>query len=263
VLASLAKAGLFRLRAVLVGSVAFQSYSGILSVRLNDGLYRTEDVDIAQDHGISISLDDRLPSVDNLLREVDPTFQPVPHLGENPNPAAYRTATGFKVEFLTPNRGSDDHLGDVSVLPALGVSAMPLRHLDFLIREPVRSVILHDAGVGVLVPAPERYAIHKLIVAASRHETSQSAQASKANKDIAQAQTLIEAMAEAGRKADLGFAWIEAFERGSQWRMKLHAGAHQLQPEHVRDLVHGIQLAAKLDQVDAEPFVSGLASTKP
>ena len=33
--------------------------------------------------------------------------------------------------------------------------------------------------------------------------------------------------------------------------------------EHVRDLVHGIQLAAKLDQVDAEPFVSGLTSTEP
>ncbi len=50
-------------------------------------------------------------------------------------------------------------------MPALGgAAAIPLRFLDYLIHEPIRAVLLHGAGVPVLVPSPERYAIHKLIV---------------------------------------------------------------------------------------------------
>ena len=40
--------------------------------------------------------------------------------------------------------------------------------LDFLIRDPVRTVLLHRSGVPVLVPSPERFAVHKLIVATRR-----------------------------------------------------------------------------------------------
>lgn len=54
-------------------------------------------------------------------------------------------------------------------MPALGgASADPLRFLDFLIYEPVRAVLLHKSGISVIVPAPERYAVHKLIVASRR-----------------------------------------------------------------------------------------------
>ncbi|WJI64332.1 GSU2403 family nucleotidyltransferase fold protein [Mesorhizobium sp. C416B] len=39
------------------------------------------------------------------------------------------------------------------------------RFLDFLIRDPIRTALLHRSGLPVLVPSPQRYAIHKLIVA--------------------------------------------------------------------------------------------------
>ena len=54
-------------------------------------------------------------------------------------------------------------------MPALGgASAQPLRHLDFLIRDPVRSVLLHGGGVPVTVPAPERYCVHKILLSTER-----------------------------------------------------------------------------------------------
>ncbi len=88
----------------------------------------------------------------------------------------------FKVEFLTPNRGSDDLAGNPVQMPALGgAAAFPLRLLDFLIRQPVRAVLLHGAGVPILIPSPERYAVHKLIVASRRKDDRDTA--TKAVKD--------------------------------------------------------------------------------
>jgi hypothetical protein len=42
------KAGFFRLRGVLVGTLAFQSYAGVLGVRLGRRPLMTEDADFAQ-----------------------------------------------------------------------------------------------------------------------------------------------------------------------------------------------------------------------
>ena len=52
--------------------------------------------------------------------------------------------------------------------PRLNTDAQPLRFLDFLIRDPEPTVILHGPGIYVHVPAPARYAVHKLIVSHRR-----------------------------------------------------------------------------------------------
>ena len=78
-------------------------------------------------------------------------------------------------------------------MPALGgAAALPLRFLDYLIYEPIRAVLLHGTGVPVLIPSPERYAIHKLIVG-SRQKEDRSATA-KGSKDRLQARSIIEVM---------------------------------------------------------------------
>jgi hypothetical protein len=130
-------------------------------------------------------------------------------------------------------------------MPSLGpsVGAQVLRYLDFLIRDPVRSVVLHDAGVPVLVPAPERYAVHKLIVAVKRNRHLQD----KAKKDINQADALMQAFAEVKRGSDLGFAWMEAWERGARWRRRMALGALRLADETFGILAAGVDDAAKLD----------------
>ncbi|WP_199699252.1 GSU2403 family nucleotidyltransferase fold protein [Oleomonas cavernae] len=46
--------------------------------------------------------------------------------------------SGHLVEFLTPNRGSDDCSGRPTTMPALGgATAQPLWFLNFLIHQPI------------------------------------------------------------------------------------------------------------------------------
>jgi hypothetical protein len=131
-------------------------------------------------------------------------------------------AAGFKIEFLTPDRSKDEYGDEPTPMPALGgASAQPLRYLDFLIHRPVRSALLHRAGVAVLVPAPERFAVHKLIVSELRRHDRESA--IKARKDLDQAGVLIEGLTMRSAKLDLGFAWLEARDRGPRWRQHLDA----------------------------------------
>ena len=115
-------------------------------------------------------------------------------------------------------------------MPALGgASAQALRYLDFLIRKPVQAVLLQKGGVSVTVPAPERSAVHKLIVAVLRKDDPNGV--AKARKDAQQAGHLIEALTLNSRQADLGFAWMEAWDRGPRWQENLVAGRKRLTSE--------------------------------
>lgn len=75
---ALAEGGLFRLRGVLIGTVAFQCYSGLLGMRLPMAAILTGDADFAQDYAISQEVADSLPPIVELLQGVDPSFRPVP-----------------------------------------------------------------------------------------------------------------------------------------------------------------------------------------
>ncbi|NKJ40526.1 hypothetical protein FHT28_007300 [Rhizobium sp. SG570] len=224
---ALADGGLFRLRGVLIGTVAFQCYSGLLGVRLPMAAILTGDADIAQDYAISREVEDSLPPILELLRDVDASFHPVPHRSGSAASSAFQNAEGYRVEFLTSNRGSDDYIDQPATMPALGgASADPLRFLDFLIREPVRTMLLHRSGVPVAVPDPSRYAVHKLIVASRRHTDGQGA--AKREKDLRQAALLFEALQQTRRSADLALVYNEAWERGLAWQEGVRGGAGML-----------------------------------
>ena len=226
VIEALWKAGFFRLRGVLVGTTAFHCYAGYLGVRLESSTLMTQDVDFAQFYDISHFVGDSMPPILEVLRKADTSFQPLPEAFDRSSATRFRTEQGYLVEFLTPNRGSDDHMGRPAEMPALGgASAIPLRYLDYLIHDPVRTVVLFKGGVPVTVPAPERYAIHKLIVAAVRHSNSP-----RAKKDIAQAEQILRAMLHHRRFA-IEEAWEEASQRGPQWRENLQRGTEMLAPE--------------------------------
>ncbi|MBW4092175.1 MAG: hypothetical protein HIU82_13855 [Proteobacteria bacterium] len=221
------KAGLFRLRGVLIGTLAFQTYGGFLGMRMPGAAIMTGDADFAQFHAISRDIGDRLPPIMEVLCAVDPTFAAVPHLGDTLLASKFRNDRGFEVEFLTPNRGSGQRQGRPVPMPALGgAGAAPMRYLDFLLRSPVRSVLLHKGGVPVNVPAPERYAVHKLIVATQRRGDDNGRQ--KARKDLVQAGVLIEALALERRSEELGLAWMEAWARGPRWVAGLTEGMARL-----------------------------------
>jgi hypothetical protein len=228
IIAALAKAGVFRLHGVLVGTAAYQTFSAMLGARLPIAAQQTGDVDIAQFEHISVAVGDQTPPVLDVLKEVDKTFRPVPHLRGKQIVTSYRTGRGLGVDFLTPNQGPDTDTPQR--LPALQTDAEPLRFLDFLIREPASAVILHEAGIPVLVPAPERYAVHKLIVARRR-----PAGAAKQDKDLQQAAALLELLAQK-RPFELKAAWDEAHQRGKTWRQLLGEALSQL-PAKTRELM--------------------------
>jgi len=228
VVEALWKAGLFRLRGVLVGTMAFQTYAGLLGARFPTAALATGDADFAQFHSISVLSDDTMPPVLDVLRSVDGSFRPVPHLSDPTLSSAYVNSRMYRVEFLVPNRGSDRHQGRPTRMPALGgAGAEPLRYLDFLIYHPVQSVLLHKGGIPVTVPAPERYAVHKLILADLRREDTASA--AKAGKDVHQAIELVRALTADRRAVDLGLAWVEASDRGPRWAERLRSGRARLE----------------------------------
>lgn len=76
----------------------------------------------------------------------------------------------------------------------------------------------------VTVPRAERYAVHKLIVAAARENQA------KARKYILQAGQLIGILAEQ-RPLELAEAWEAAWSAGPRWRMKLARGRARLGAE--------------------------------
>lgn len=232
---ALADAGLFRLRAVLIGSVAFSTYAGMLGVRLPSSAMQTGDADFAQDFAISTGVEDSLPPVLEVLQSVDPEFRPVPHPADKAKVVAFQNAKGYRVEFLTGNRGSDEYTGKPSPMPALGgASAENLRFLDYLIYEPVRTVLLFREGVNVLVPAPERYAVHKLIVS-SRRRTDTLGRV-KADKDLTQASLLFQALVETRHDSELADAWEEAWDRGDAWKEGIVGGLSRLPKNGVKAL---------------------------
>jgi hypothetical protein len=70
----------------------------------------------------------------------------------------YSAILGRRLDAATMQTGGADFAqfqeGKPVQMPALGRA--PLRFLDYLIYQPIRAVLLHGAGVPVLIPPPER-----------------------------------------------------------------------------------------------------------
>lgn len=210
ILSAMADAGTFRLGGTIVGTNAFRLYEGELGIRLPlGGMANTGDIDIAQFEKLSVALEDQ---VDPGLAETFSAlkFDPLPGLEPGRTWRWAQGGSGQLVEFLTPAFGEET----IRELPALGVNAQALNYLNFLIAEPIHAAAIYRSGVLVQVPRPERYAIHKLIIADRRRDGAGSL---KASKDREQAAFLIEAMAE-DRPDDLRRAYVTAMGVGPRWR---------------------------------------------
>ena len=228
IVSALADAGVFRLRGVLIGTVAYQTYPAMLGTALPSALLQTSDVDIAQFTNVSIAVGDNSPPMLEVLKKVDASFREVPHTKSPRWTTSYIAKAGIRVDFLTPNEGADSD--DPQTLPALQTDAQPLRFMDFLIHAPVHAVVLHGAGICVEVPSPERFAIHKLILAQRR-----TSGVPKRDKDLMQASALIGVLSQK-QALELKMAWDEAYGRGPTWRRLLLAGTAAIDAPN-RDLL--------------------------
>ena len=207
---AVANAGLFRKGVVLVGTGAYQVYSAVVGAALSLGALTTQDADLAA-ASLAVASDVEGESLLDILKRADPSF--VAQMGLDPRspPRRFRSSAGFEVDVITRYRTRVDDERNV-VIPGLQCSAQPLRHLEFLIADPIPAVALYGPGVQVTVPQPARYAVHKLIVAQVRTESS-----TKRTKDLAQAKELIEAIG-ASDPASIEQTLEDARRRGRKWK---------------------------------------------
>jgi hypothetical protein len=204
-------------RAVVVGTQAFQAYSAMLGLRLAGAAIQTLDLDLAQGRSASLAAPPGGgPALLGALRGLDPGFREVPGLDVRTPATSFVNPRGLRVDVLTPLTGREK-----ACLPApdLGCYGSAQRFLDFLVHDPVPAVLLAGGGVSCSVPRPERYALHKLLVAMRRgpHE------AAKRRKDLVQAGQLLAFLLENDREG-VHAARADLVRRGAGWRKALAAG---------------------------------------
>ena len=217
-------AGFFRVGGVLVGTQAFRLYEGELGVRIGvNDMAMTADIDIAGFEQLSVSIGDHVEEeAAVLLRQLE--FTPVPELDPKTVWRWKQVKGDALVEFLTPSFGEDE---GIRTLPSLGVQARALHYMNYLIAEPIQAAALYRDGVLVRIPRPERFAIHKLIVA-NRRQAGEDAL--KSRKDRAQAAFLIHVLAE-DRPYDLKEAYETARDMGPKWRERIDATLERMPEE--------------------------------
>jgi hypothetical protein len=230
VLEELARAGVFRLNGVLVGTHAFRCYPALLGVKLDMQLALTADVDIAQDASVSLAVTDTAdPALGDALAAAE-KFIEIPALNLKSPSSGWQTPDRqLRVDVLTPEVGKPKRRN--VALPILGAYAKPLRFLDFLLAETVRTAVLSGSSVLVRVPTPERYALHKLIVAQRRD----AGERDKMRKDLAQAEALLRVLLQ-DQPDEVQDAWTDLVARGKTWRQNALRSLKQLPDEMRRAL---------------------------
>lgn len=229
VLNAMARVGVFRLGGTLVGTHAFRLYAAELGASLSGAAAVTEDIDVAAFDNLKLVIEDRVdPSIAETFAALRLT--PAPGLDPRHRPTRWvMEGGGTKVDFLVPRMRESQ---GVVWLEPLGVYAQGLPFLNFLIADPIPAVALYRSGVLVQIPRPERYAVHKLIVAQRRSGPARS----KAVKDLAQAHALIAILAE-DRPGELAEAYRAARASGPRWREAIARSLAQ-RPE-IAELVTG------------------------
>lgn len=219
----LADHGFFRAGGVLVGTHAFVAFGNALGVRWSDGS-RTLDVDFAHaGRNLSIALPADLKiDVHGALESLEMGLLPITQLGgkagaQDRNPKDPE----LRLDFLT----SATRDGKAVLMPELNLALQPLKFMEFSLQGTLQACVFGNAGsCTVNVPAPERYAVHKLIVYGERPDRERT----KARKDLMQAACLASLFHESGQARAFNEAWNDALHRGRGWRSRALEGKRAL-----------------------------------
>lgn len=219
----LADYGFFRAGGVLIGTHAFVALGNMLGVRWAHGS-ATLDVDFAHaGRNISIALPADLKiDVHGALESLEMGLLPLTEFDggagaqyRNPNDAELR------LDFVT----SATRKGKPVVMPELNLALEPLKFMEFSLEGTTQGCVFSRAGAcTVNLPAPERYAVHKLIV----HGERPASERTKARKDLLQSASLAEYFLENGQQRTFNHAWRDAMGRGPGWRKRALQGKRDL-----------------------------------
>jgi hypothetical protein len=225
--------GLTRAGLTVVGSHAY----GVLLNELGifAAGYRTQDIDVARARPLSVALADNT-SFASLLRESGLNFVPVPGMPSQRPSASFKLpgAELLAVDLLVPA----DRPGPVLPMEELRAHAQGVPLLDYLIEAPLPAVVLSpNQVIPINVPAPERFAIHKLFSSQSRR-----ADRDKAGKDLAQAAVIVAALEDetpgevSGALRRLPASGRSAVKRGAAAAARLLEGLHPAGHETLRKI---------------------------
>lgn len=226
----LERAGIFLVGGVLVGSHAFSIYGNMLGVRWASETTRTHDMDVAMDYRVLIGIRDHKVNLRQVLAESEMGFLEVPALDRKAPSTKFRIkGRQLSVDLLTPLLGRP--AAKPVHLDALNTYAEPVRFLDYLLEDTQPAVIVARAGILVNVPAPGRYALHKLVTAERRIAALQT----KRTKDLQQAEQLITVLLR-NRPADLRVASRAVSKQPVKFRQQMQAGIARLKKDTQAEL---------------------------
>lgn len=220
----LADYGFFRVGGLLIGTHAFLALGNMLGVRWQSG-DKTLDVDFAHaGKNVSLALPGNLSiDVHGALESLEMGLLPITQFNGVAG-AQYRNPEDqeLRLDFVTSrSRNADQPV----VMPDLNLALEPLKFMEFSLQDTTQGCVLgRDGACVVNLPAPERYAVHKLIVYGERPVS----QRAKAGKDLLQAACLVEYFLETGRQAEFNMAWQDAVSRGKGWKTRAHQGMEAL-----------------------------------
>lgn len=225
VIRQLAESGVFRLGGILVGTHAYLALGNVLGVIWEHAALRTRDVDIAGDRSADNDLEIVLPrnvaDIPAALDSLKMGFFPIPQLDHRqPSTSFMIRGNQLRLDVLTDQRGRSS---EPVYIPRFKTAAQPLHFMAYLFTDTIPAVIINGGATLVRVPAPARYAVHKLIIAQERT----AAGLAKRDKDYLQAFQILSLLQEV-RPGDVPLAIEDAVDRGPGWSRRVAAGLQEL-----------------------------------
>ena len=218
----LADAGFFRAGGILVGTHVYMAYQNYLGIRWQSAA-QTLDLDFAHaGRNISVAIpSDVTMDMGSEIEALKMGFVPVKSL----TTYVKSDEQDLQIDFVTcRHRGGDTPV----LIKALKATMQPLKFMEFSMEAPIQVTLLAQRGpITVNAPAPERYALHKLLVYGERPQNMRV----KATKDLAQAASLIDYLAKNDAEL-LNDTWNGLISRGPGWRSRAIEGLTALKERY-------------------------------
>jgi len=221
----MAEFGFFRAGGVLIGTHAFIAMSNMLGVRWASG-WRTSDVDLAHPgKNVSLALaQGARADLHDAITSLEMGLLPQQSLSAGTG-ATYITARkDIRVDLLTVAGRKDA----VYRFEPFNVSLQPLKFMEFSLEQTTQTVLVSgEKAVLVNIPAPMRYALHKLVIMGEREASFQV----KIAKDAGQVATLLE-YGLLRTPSALRTAARDLMSRGPAWRKRAREGIEYVRAFH-------------------------------
>jgi hypothetical protein len=219
----LSEYGFFRAGGILIGTHAFLAYGNMLGIRWREGMATLDEGFAHAGKNISVALPSNISiDIHGALESLEMGLLPISQFNGKTG-AQYRNSKDreLRLDFVTSmTRG-----GKPVVIPNLNLTLEPLKFMEFSLEQTVQGCVFSNSGACIVnLPAPERFAVHKLIVYGERPVSERT----KATKDLLQVASLVSYFTNNGQADVFNAAWRDAMSRGKGWRSRALQGKDAL-----------------------------------